>query len=75
MNKLRRPTLLFLILFLLFSLAAVVLAVRRVKIEQAQKTVCFVMSYEDISTLSAASGESAELWCSTWREPGSRASC
>jgi hypothetical protein len=70
LNKLRRPTLLFLILFLLFSLAAVVLAVRRVKIEQAQKTVCFVMSYEDISTLSSASGESAELWCSTLARAG-----
>lgn len=70
MNQLRRPALLFLILCLLCSLAAGVLALRRVEVEQAQKSVCFLLSYEDLSLLSNASGESQKLWCSTLARAG-----
>lgn len=72
MNKLRRFDRLLLAVSLLFSLAALVLVIQRVKIEQAQKTVCPVISYEDVTTLAQASGESMEEWYQTLSEAGLR---
>lgn len=70
MNKLRGFDRLLLVLSVLFTFAALALVLQRVKLEKTQKTVCPVISYEEVTTLANASGETVEQWYSTLSEAG-----
>ena len=70
MNKLRGFDRLLLVMSVLFSLAALTLVLQRVKLEKTQKTVCPVISYEELNKLAKASGETLEQWYSTLSEAG-----
>ncbi|MBR6414258.1 MAG: hypothetical protein IKS21_06585 [Oscillospiraceae bacterium] len=60
MNKLRGFDRLLLVLSVLFTFAALALVLQRVKLEKTQKTVCPVISYEEVTTLANASRETVE---------------
>lgn len=71
MNKLRGFNRLLLVMMsVLFALAALTLVLQRVKLEKTQKTVCPIISYEELNTLATASGETLEEWYSTLSEAG-----
>lgn len=70
MRKLRPPVRIFFVLSLLFSLAAVLLLIQRVRTEEANKTVCPVFSYEDLAFLADSSGEPIGEWISSLKDSG-----
>ncbi len=58
------------LLCLLCALAALVLALRRVKLEQAQKSVYPMMSWQDLSDLAKKSRQPVEDWCDVLAKAG-----